>query len=79
MKYLIDIGHPAHVHYFKNFAKVVIDKGAKVLFTCRDKDVTISLLKHFGFDYISFGHNYKSKAGKVFGLLYFTMRLFLYP
>jgi len=77
MRYLIDIGHPAHVHYFKNFAKVVSSHGAEVLFTCRDKDVTISLLEHYGFKYINFGRNYKSKAGKIFGLFYFTLKLFI--
>ena len=77
MKYLIDIGHPAHVHYFKNFAKEVLSHGNEVLFTCRDKEVAISLLKHYGFRYINFGRNYKSKAGKIFGLFYFTLKLFI--
>ena len=76
MKYLIDIGHPAHVHYFKNFAKSVIARGSEVLFTCRDKEVTIALLKHYGFRYINFGRNYKSKHGKIFGLFIFTIKLF---
>jgi predicted glycosyltransferase len=77
MKYLIDIGHPAHVHYFKNYARLVSNRGAEVLFTCRDKDVTISLLEHYGFNYINFGRNFKSRAGKIFGLIYFTLKLFL--
>ena len=75
LKYLIDIGHPAHVHYYKNFAKMVTNKGSQVLFTCRDKEVTISLLEHYGFQYINFGRNYKSKSGKIFGLFVFTMKL----
>ncbi|OGU61890.1 MAG: hypothetical protein A3K31_00685 [Ignavibacteria bacterium RIFOXYA12_FULL_35_25] len=77
MNILIDIGHPAHVHYFKNFAKEVSSHGNEVLFTCRDKEVTISLLKHYGFRHINFGRNYKSKLGKIFGLFYFTFKLFL--
>jgi len=76
MKYLIDIGHPAHVHYFKNFAKDVANHGSEVLFTCRDKEVAISLLKHNDLQYINFGHNYKSMPGKIFGLFYFTIKLF---
>ena len=76
MRILVDIGHPAHVHYFKNFTKSVIAHSAEVLFTCRDKDVTITLLKHYGFRYINFGRNYKSKPGKIFGLFYFSLKLF---
>jgi uncharacterized protein len=60
MNILIDIGHPAHVHLFKNFAKQMIEKGNKVLFTCRDKEFEIKLLESNGFDYISFGKKYKS-------------------
>lgn len=77
MKYLIDIGHPAHVHYFKNFAFHAINRGDSVLFTCRDKDVAISLLKYYNFNYISFGKNFKSKMGKILGLIKFTLKTFL--
>jgi len=27
MKILIDIGHPAHVHYFRNFIKMMESNG----------------------------------------------------
>jgi uncharacterized protein len=76
MKILIDVGHPAHVHYFKNFAKILAEEGNDILFTCRDKDVTISLIEHYGFNYINLGRNFKSKFGKIFGLIYFTWKLF---
>lgn len=77
MKILIDIGHPAHVHYFKNFTKIMCLKHNEVLFTCRDKDVTIELLKYYQFDYISFGKTYTKLSGKLFGLFWFTLRLLL--
>ncbi|MCK5137875.1 MAG: DUF354 domain-containing protein [Bacteroidales bacterium] len=77
MKILIDIGHPAHVHYFRNFAKSINANGSEILFTCRNKDVTVALLKHYGFRYVNFGKNFKSKLGKIFGLFCFTLRLFL--
>lgn len=77
MKYLIDIGHPAHVHYFRNFSKDAIGKGNKVLFTCRDKEMSIALLEYYNFEHLSFGKNFKTKPGKIFGLLYFTLRLFI--
>lgn len=75
MRYLIDIGHPAHVHYFRNFAKELSLKGHHILFTCRNKEMTISLLKHYNLNYISFGKPFKSIPGKLFGLFYFTIRV----
>lgn len=77
MRYLIDIGHPAHIHYFRNFAKSVKDNNHEVLFTCRDKEVTISLLEHYSFKYINLGRPFKSLPGKFFGLFYFTFRILL--
>ncbi|MBN2344868.1 MAG: DUF354 domain-containing protein [Candidatus Aminicenantes bacterium] len=74
MKLLIDIGHPAHVHYFRNLARIFIDKGSEVLFTTRDKEVAIQLLDHYGFTYVNFGKPYKSRIGKIWGLFWFTCR-----
>jgi len=71
MKILIDIGHPANVHFFKNFAKEMEAKGHVILFTSREKDVAISLLKHYGFNFVSFGAFNKSFIGKLFSLLKF--------
>jgi uncharacterized protein len=76
MRILIDLGHPAHVHYFKRFAKIMISKGHKVLFTCRDKEIVIDLLRHEELDYVSLGKNKKTLPGKFWGLFYFTFRLF---
>jgi uncharacterized protein len=75
LKYLIDIGHPAHVHYFKNFAVAAMGRGHQVLFTCRDKDVAVMLLKHLKFKFINLGKPFKSVVGKIFGLFYFSLRI----
>ncbi len=71
MRILIDIGHPAHVHLFKNFARKMLEKGHKILFTCREKEFEIELLKANNFSYHSFGPKYKSITGKILGLLKF--------
>jgi predicted glycosyltransferase len=75
MKILIDIGHPAHVHLFKNFAWHMKEKGHDILFTTRDKEYEIYLLKTYGFKYISFGKHYKSKPGKILGLIKFDLKM----
>lgn len=77
MKLLIDIGHPAHVHYFRNMAYIFMQKGAKVLFTTRDKEVSIQLLEYYHLPYINFGKPFKSRIGKIWGLFWFTLRLFI--
>lgn len=76
MKILIDIGHPGHVHLFKNFAKVMQTKGHQFLFTCRQKEFEIELLKAEGFYFKSFGKKFNTTIGKVFGLLKFGLMEF---
>ena len=74
MNILIDIGHPAHVHLFKHFANEMLRKGHKILFTCREKEFEIYLLKHYGFNYKSFGKKYSSLPGKLWGLVEFDFK-----
>lgn len=77
MKILIDIGHPGHVHLFKNFAKQMQQKGHSILFTCRQKEFEIELLNAEGFRYKSFGKHYNTKTGKIFGILKFNLMLLM--
>jgi predicted glycosyltransferase len=74
MKILIDIGHPGHVHLFKNFTWEMQKKGHEILFTCRDKEFETYLLNHYGFNYKSFGKKYKKLIGKLFGLVKFDIQ-----
>ena len=55
MKIIVDIGHPAHIHYFKNCARILERKGHNFLFVVRERDSTIELIKSTGFDYVSRG------------------------
>lgn len=45
MRVLFDVVHPAQVHFFKNAAKILRNRGDKVLITAREKDVTVQLLE----------------------------------
>jgi predicted glycosyltransferase len=51
MKVLIDIGHPAHVHFYKNTIKELESRGHEVLVTARDKEVTVKLLNAYGIEH----------------------------
>jgi predicted glycosyltransferase len=47
MRLLFDIGHPAHVHLFRNLIKRVQQEGGEVLAATRDKDVTVNLCRAY--------------------------------
>lgn len=51
MNYLIDIGHPAHIHYFKNLGQILTSRGNKVIYTAKDSPAITSLLKSLGLEY----------------------------
>lgn len=51
MRILIDIGHPAHVHLFKNFIWEMEKKGYEIKVTARDKEVTNYLLDAYNIPY----------------------------
>lgn len=69
MRVLIDIGHPAHVHLFKNLAWKLQERGHTVLFTCRDREHVLRLLQIYGFVFENFGRHYKKLSGKLWGLV----------
>lgn len=76
MNILIDIGHPAHVHLFRNFAKEMLFKNHRLLFTCREKEFEKYLLDYYGFSYKSFGRKYSSIPAKMWGLIEFDIKEF---
>ena len=62
MRVVIDIGHPAHVHFFKNTIWNLEKKGHKVMVVSRDKDVVVELLNAYGIPHTVLS---KVKPGKV--------------
>lgn len=52
MNILIDINHPAHVHFFKYTISALENKGHKVRIIGRNKDVVMDLLEHYNLPYI---------------------------
>ncbi len=51
MRIIVDIAHPAHVHFFKNFIWLMEEKGHEIIITAGDKEVTLKLLENYGFKY----------------------------
>ena len=61
MKILIDMGHPAHVHLFKNFIWEMEKRGHEIKVTARDKDVTRQLLDAYHIPFEIVGRPLKGK------------------
>lgn len=55
MRILVDIGHPAHVHFFKNFIREMEKRGHTVLITARNKEITLDLLSKYNFNFLPVG------------------------
>lgn len=51
MRLMLDILHPAHVHFFRGFVDEMQRRGHEVLIMARDKDVTLPLLDRYGLPY----------------------------
>jgi predicted glycosyltransferase len=52
MKVLFDIGHPAHVHFFRNPARLLVQRGHEILITSRHKEMTLELLDQLGLPHL---------------------------
>jgi predicted glycosyltransferase len=69
MRILIDMGHPAHVHFFRNAIKELQNRGHEVKITARDKDVTLQLLDAYGMEYEVRGRLHPSLMKKATDML----------
>lgn len=77
MKVLIDIGHPGHVHLFRNFARIFIGKCHNVLFTIRRKEFESDLLEAEKLPFRTLGPHYSSSFGKLWGLFRYNIQILL--
>ena len=48
MRIVIDIAHPAHVHFYRHLYGELIDAGHEVTVASRAKEMTLDLLDHYG-------------------------------
>lgn len=76
MRILIDIGHPAHVHYFRNFIKLMKDRGHEFLVISREKEITNQLLNNYDIPFVSRGKGSSNVKGKI--IYFFKAIWFLY-
>jgi predicted glycosyltransferase len=75
MRVLIDIGHPAHVHIFKNIVFNMQEKGHVFFFTVREGENETILLDKYGFNYQKIGNKRKGTINKILGIFIFSWRI----
>lgn len=76
MGVLFVLGHPAHVHFFRNTIRNLEKNGVEVKITARDKEVTLDLLKLYGISFEKLADNHKSILMKAFGMLSIDYKLY---
>jgi len=69
MKILINIGHPAHVHFYKNFIWQMEKRGHYIKIVTEYKEVTIDLLNAYNFKYESIGSKNIGMIKKGLGII----------
>lgn len=77
MRILIDIGHPAHVHLFRNLYFKLIRNNAEVIVTVKDIPIAKTLLNNYNIPYTILGKKSDGLFGKFFDQIKFARKLFL--
>jgi len=76
MKILIDLGHPAHIHYFKNFIQIMTLRGHEFLLVARDKDVLHQLISNLGMKFVNRGKGEKGLFSRILYLIKTDLKLY---
>lgn len=75
MKILVEIGHPAHVHFFRNAVKIWRNQGHELSIVSREKELTNYLLRAYGIDAVSISKAGQGAAGLFKEMLWRDYRL----
>lgn len=76
MRIVVDINHPAHVHYFKNFIWEMEKRGHELLITASEKEISFTLLRNYGFDFVNLGTYGNFVSKKVINILPMDFKMY---
>jgi predicted glycosyltransferase len=76
MNIVVDIGHPGHVHFFKNFIWEMEKRGHAIRVVATDKEMAYALLDHYKIPYIKVGKHHKSLAKKFVDMPYNDVKVY---
>jgi len=69
MRIVTEVGHPAHVHYWRNLINLMEVEGHEFKLIARNKESTYQLLEAYGFEYTAIGRNRPTMMAKGIGML----------
>ncbi|HNT67403.1 MAG TPA: DUF354 domain-containing protein [bacterium] len=75
MNILIDIGHPAHVHNYRNLARELENREHQVFWTVKELTMAKRLLDLYGFSYTVLPRKSDRLLGKVFKQIVYDLLL----
>jgi predicted glycosyltransferase len=75
MRITFEVGHPAHVHFFKYIIWELEKRGHTIKIIAKKKEMTFDLLDFYGFKYEKSGKNIPNLAGKAIEMMKSDMRL----
>jgi len=75
MKILIDVTHPAHVHFFKGATRIWQEHGHEVKYVARDKEITTQLLEEYHVPFTTVSKIRKGLLGLSVELIEHQVRL----
>jgi len=76
MRILIEVTHPAHVHFFRNAISEFQKRGHEAAVTAREKDVTIQLLNNYKIPYTVLSKTGRTKFSLLSELIQRDFRLY---
>lgn len=77
MNILIDIGHPAHVHLYRNFILEMKNKGHTVFVTVKKNiSAAINLMNSYNIQFEQIGKKSDSIFGKIFTQIHFDYQIY---
>jgi predicted glycosyltransferase len=69
LKLFLDIGHPAHVHYFRHFIKIMESRGHRFYITARQREHVGELLEAYDIPFTNRGKGGTTIVGKLLYLI----------
>jgi len=68
MRISIEVGHPAHVHYWRNLIRLLTSRGHEIAVFARRKEITLQLLNAYGIPFEIVGESRPDLISKGLGI-----------
>ncbi len=75
MRISIEVGHPAHVHYWRNVIQLLSSRGHEISVLARKKEITLHLLNAYGIPFDIVGESRPDMISKGLGVLLDDLRV----